>query len=188
MSPARGEGGTCYPVGRRRSRCLRATGVVPEFAAERGLLGSLGGGRRNLLLRAELMFSSSSKPCVLRKGEVASRNLQGFLAGSASSACLSCSVLLGAKVGFASPALSLCFLALQYENPWTIPNILSMARMGLAPVLGYLIVEENFRVALGVFVLAGVTDLGTWCWWSNGGYRGSLTSPGWALSSQCLCI
>lgn len=34
-----------------------------------------------------------------------------------------------------------------------------MARMGLAPVLGYLIVEENFRVALGVFVLAGVTDL-----------------------------
>ncbi|KFR10874.1 Cardiolipin synthase, partial [Opisthocomus hoazin] len=49
--------------------------------------------------------------------------------------------------------------ALQYENPWTIPNILSMARMGLAPVLGYLIVEENFSVALGVFVLAGVTDL-----------------------------
>ncbi|KFV61735.1 Cardiolipin synthase, partial [Dryobates pubescens] len=46
-----------------------------------------------------------------------------------------------------------------YENPWTIPNILSMARMGLAPVLGYLIVEENFNIALGVFVLAGVTDL-----------------------------
>nr|XP_041570787.1 cardiolipin synthase (CMP-forming) isoform X2 [Taeniopygia guttata] len=50
-------------------------------------------------------------------------------------------------------------LAVKYENPWTIPNILSMARMGLAPVLGYLIVEENFNVALGVFVLAGVTDL-----------------------------
>ncbi|XP_074944435.1 cardiolipin synthase (CMP-forming) isoform X2 [Phalacrocorax aristotelis] len=46
-----------------------------------------------------------------------------------------------------------------YENPWTIPNVLSMARMGLAPVLGYLIVEENFNVALGVFALAGVTDL-----------------------------
>ncbi|KFV05453.1 Cardiolipin synthase, partial [Pterocles gutturalis] len=46
-----------------------------------------------------------------------------------------------------------------YENPWTIPNILSMARMGLAPVLGYLILEENFSVALGVFVLAGITDL-----------------------------
>ncbi|XP_071438107.1 cardiolipin synthase (CMP-forming) isoform X2 [Pithys albifrons albifrons] len=58
------------------------------------------------------------------------------------------------------PALALgASLCREYENPWTIPNILSMARMGLAPVLGYLIVEENFDVALGVFVLAGVTDL-----------------------------
>ncbi|XP_034619993.1 cardiolipin synthase (CMP-forming) [Trachemys scripta elegans] len=46
-----------------------------------------------------------------------------------------------------------------YENPWTIPNILSLARIGLAPVLGYLIVEENFNIALGVFALAGITDL-----------------------------
>ncbi|XP_066466952.1 cardiolipin synthase (CMP-forming) [Tiliqua scincoides] len=46
-----------------------------------------------------------------------------------------------------------------YENPWTIPNLLSMARIGLAPVLGYLIVEEDFNIALGVFALAGVTDL-----------------------------
>uniref|UniRef100_K7GGW6 Cardiolipin synthase (CMP-forming) n=1 Tax=Pelodiscus sinensis TaxID=13735 RepID=K7GGW6_PELSI len=46
-----------------------------------------------------------------------------------------------------------------YENPWTIPNILSMARIGLAPVLGYLIVEEDFNIALGVFALAGITDL-----------------------------
>nr|XP_028578035.1 cardiolipin synthase (CMP-forming) isoform X2 [Podarcis muralis] len=46
-----------------------------------------------------------------------------------------------------------------YENPWTIPNLLSMARIGLAPVLGYLIVEENFNIALGVFTLAGITDL-----------------------------
>ncbi|XP_074845440.1 cardiolipin synthase (CMP-forming) isoform X2 [Carettochelys insculpta] len=46
-----------------------------------------------------------------------------------------------------------------YENPWTIPNILSLARIGLAPVLGYLIVEEDFNIALGVFALAGITDL-----------------------------
>ncbi|XP_063172100.1 cardiolipin synthase (CMP-forming) isoform X2 [Candoia aspera] len=46
-----------------------------------------------------------------------------------------------------------------YENPWTIPNLLSMARIGLAPVLGYLIIEEDFNVALGVFALAGITDL-----------------------------
>ncbi|XP_059576221.1 cardiolipin synthase (CMP-forming) isoform X2 [Alligator mississippiensis] len=46
-----------------------------------------------------------------------------------------------------------------YENPWTIPNLLSLVRIGLAPVLGYLIVEEDFNVALGVFTLAGITDL-----------------------------
>ncbi|XP_028927911.1 cardiolipin synthase (CMP-forming) [Ornithorhynchus anatinus] len=46
-----------------------------------------------------------------------------------------------------------------YENPWTIPNFLSLARIGLAPVLGYLIIEEDFNVALGVFALAGITDL-----------------------------
>ncbi|XP_044516642.1 cardiolipin synthase (CMP-forming) [Gracilinanus agilis] len=46
-----------------------------------------------------------------------------------------------------------------YENPWTIPNLLSMTRIALAPVLGYLIIEEDFNVALGVFALAGLTDL-----------------------------
>ncbi|XP_056423801.1 cardiolipin synthase (CMP-forming) [Hyla sarda] len=46
-----------------------------------------------------------------------------------------------------------------YENPWTIPNLLSMTRIGLSPVLGYLIVGEDFNLALGIFVLAGITDL-----------------------------
>ncbi|XP_021010920.1 cardiolipin synthase (CMP-forming) isoform X1 [Mus caroli] len=49
--------------------------------------------------------------------------------------------------------------ASSYENPWTIPNLLSMTRIGLAPVLGYLILEEDFNIALGVFALAGLTDL-----------------------------
>ncbi|XP_051831912.1 cardiolipin synthase (CMP-forming) isoform X2 [Antechinus flavipes] len=53
-----------------------------------------------------------------------------------------------------------CFSSMtQYENPWTIPNLLSMTRIALAPVLGYLIIEEDFNVALGVFALAGLTDL-----------------------------
>lgn len=46
-----------------------------------------------------------------------------------------------------------------YENPWTIPNLLSMTRIGLSPVLGYLIVGEDFNLALGIFILAGITDL-----------------------------
>lgn len=58
-------------------------------------------------------------------------------------------------------AFNLNFVAFvfQYENPWTIPNMLSMTRIGLAPVLGYLIIEEDFNIALGVFALAGLTDL-----------------------------
>ncbi|KAG7465858.1 hypothetical protein MATL_G00158260 [Megalops atlanticus] len=46
-----------------------------------------------------------------------------------------------------------------YENPWTIPNYLCMARIALAPVLGYLIVEQYFHASLGLFALAGATDL-----------------------------
>ncbi|XP_064186926.1 cardiolipin synthase (CMP-forming) [Anguilla rostrata] len=46
-----------------------------------------------------------------------------------------------------------------YENPWTIPNFLCMARIALAPVLGYLIVEQYFHISLGLFALAGATDL-----------------------------
>ncbi|XP_041108573.1 cardiolipin synthase (CMP-forming) isoform X1 [Polyodon spathula] len=46
-----------------------------------------------------------------------------------------------------------------YENPWTIPNFLCMARIGLSPVLGYLIVEKEFNLSLGLFFLAGITDL-----------------------------
>ncbi|KAK2843535.1 hypothetical protein Q7C36_011750 [Tachysurus vachellii] len=46
-----------------------------------------------------------------------------------------------------------------YENPWTIPNILCMARILLSPVLGYLIIEQYFYTSLGLFALAGATDL-----------------------------
>ncbi|XP_032882119.1 cardiolipin synthase (CMP-forming) [Amblyraja radiata] len=56
-----------------------------------------------------------------------------------------------AAAGAGSPEL--------YENPWTIPNLLCMARIGLSPYLGYLIVEEEFNLALGLFTLAGITDL-----------------------------
>ncbi|KAL2099116.1 hypothetical protein ACEWY4_005596 [Coilia grayii] len=46
-----------------------------------------------------------------------------------------------------------------YENPWTIPNFLCMARIMLAPVLGHLIIEGYFHISLGLFILAGATDL-----------------------------
>ena len=49
-----------------------------------------------------------------------------------------------------------CF---QKENVLTIPNLLTMSRIGLTPLLGYLIVQQNYPVACGLFVFAGVTDL-----------------------------
>uniref|UniRef100_A0A1A8HRP2 Cardiolipin synthase (CMP-forming) n=2 Tax=Nothobranchius kuhntae TaxID=321403 RepID=A0A1A8HRP2_NOTKU len=46
-----------------------------------------------------------------------------------------------------------------YENPWTIPNLLCMCRILLAPYLGYLIIHQHFDLSLALFTLAGATDL-----------------------------
>ncbi|KAM5163380.1 cardiolipin synthase (CMP-forming) [Mantella aurantiaca] len=46
-----------------------------------------------------------------------------------------------------------------YENPWTVPNLLSMTRIALSPVLGYCVISQDFHIALGLFGLAGLTDL-----------------------------
>jgi cardiolipin synthase len=45
------------------------------------------------------------------------------------------------------------------EDIWTVPNYLSVVRILLAPVVGVLVVQEEFALALGVLVFAGVTDL-----------------------------
>uniref|UniRef100_A0A7N6AB29 Cardiolipin synthase (CMP-forming) n=1 Tax=Anabas testudineus TaxID=64144 RepID=A0A7N6AB29_ANATE len=50
-------------------------------------------------------------------------------------------------------------ITVNYENPWTIPNLLCMCRILLAPFLGYLIIQQNFDVSLALFTLAGATDL-----------------------------
>ncbi|CAJ0577758.1 unnamed protein product, partial [Mesorhabditis spiculigera] len=41
----------------------------------------------------------------------------------------------------------------------TVPNALCVARIGLTPVIGYLICSSQFTPALGLFVFAGATDL-----------------------------
>lgn len=46
-----------------------------------------------------------------------------------------------------------------YENPWTIPNLLCVCRIMLAPVLGHLIITQHFHLSLALFTLAGATDL-----------------------------
>ena len=45
------------------------------------------------------------------------------------------------------------------ENIFTIPNLLSVSRIALSPVLGYLVLVENYILALGLFSLAGISDL-----------------------------
>ncbi|XP_062285901.1 cardiolipin synthase (CMP-forming) [Scomber scombrus] len=46
-----------------------------------------------------------------------------------------------------------------YENPWTIPNLLCVCRISLAPFLGHLIIQQHFHLSLALFALAGATDL-----------------------------
>ncbi|XP_075926582.1 cardiolipin synthase (CMP-forming) isoform X2 [Petromyzon marinus] len=46
-----------------------------------------------------------------------------------------------------------------YENPWTVPNALCVTRIALSPVIACLVADEEFGLALGLLLLAGVTDL-----------------------------
>uniref|UniRef100_A0A914XDW6 cardiolipin synthase (CMP-forming) n=1 Tax=Plectus sambesii TaxID=2011161 RepID=A0A914XDW6_9BILA len=45
------------------------------------------------------------------------------------------------------------------ENVMTVPNALCVARIVLSPVIGYLVVNGQYTVALGLFSFAGLTDL-----------------------------
>ncbi|KAJ3013118.1 hypothetical protein HKX48_005916 [Thoreauomyces humboldtii] len=45
------------------------------------------------------------------------------------------------------------------ENIYTIPNALTTARMVFSPVIGYLIVNEQFTLALGSLIVAGFSDM-----------------------------
>ena len=46
-----------------------------------------------------------------------------------------------------------------HENIYTIPNILTFSRLVASPVIGYLILHDQHRAALALFVYAGATDL-----------------------------
>lgn len=45
------------------------------------------------------------------------------------------------------------------ENIFTIPNFLCVGRSFLAPYIGYVIVLEQYPLAIGLLVVAGITDL-----------------------------
>ncbi|KAG2207532.1 hypothetical protein INT47_004282, partial [Mucor saturninus] len=45
------------------------------------------------------------------------------------------------------------------EDIYTIPNILTFGRLLAAPAVGYLILQQSYNEALGLFALAGFTDM-----------------------------
>lgn len=46
-----------------------------------------------------------------------------------------------------------------HENIYNVPNILTFSRLVAAPVVGYLIAQDQQLAALSLFVYAAVTDL-----------------------------
>lgn len=45
------------------------------------------------------------------------------------------------------------------ENILTIPNLLCVARSFLSPYIGYVIIQEDYQLAIGLLIFAGITDL-----------------------------
>lgn len=45
------------------------------------------------------------------------------------------------------------------ENILTIPNLLCVGRGILSPYVGYVIVQGHYQMAIGLIVVAGITDL-----------------------------
>lgn len=45
------------------------------------------------------------------------------------------------------------------ENIATVPNLLSLGRIVISPVLGYLVIKHKFTAAFGLFLVAGLSDL-----------------------------
>lgn len=70
---------------------------------------------------------------------------------------------------------------IERENIWTVPNVLCVTRIVFSPYLGYLIVQSDFNLALGLLVVAGVTDvLDGWIartWRSQSSKLGSFLDP-----------
>lgn len=45
------------------------------------------------------------------------------------------------------------------ENVMTVPNLLCVGRAALSPYLAYVVIQQDYRVAMGVLMFAGLTDL-----------------------------
>lgn len=76
---------------------------------------------------------------------------------------------------------------IERENIFTIPNALCVGRIVMSPYLGYLIVQGDFSLAMGLLVAAGLTDLADGFiarnWEGQKSNFGSFLDP---LADKCL--
>ena len=47
----------------------------------------------------------------------------------------------------------------RFENVMTIPNVLTVSRIFMCPVLGHLVISNSYTTALGLLFIAGITDV-----------------------------
>lgn len=45
------------------------------------------------------------------------------------------------------------------ENIYNLPNILTFSRLLTSPIIGYLVLHDQYATAMGLFAVAGLTDL-----------------------------
>lgn len=76
---------------------------------------------------------------------------------------------------------------IERENIFTVPNGLCIARIVMSPYLGYVIVQGDFSLAMGLMVTAGLTDLADGYiarnWKGQKSNFGSFLDP---LADKCL--
>ncbi|XP_011861945.1 PREDICTED: probable cardiolipin synthase (CMP-forming) [Vollenhovia emeryi] len=70
---------------------------------------------------------------------------------------------------------------IERENIWTIPNFLCMGRIVTSPFLSYLILSQDYQIALWLLAIAGLSDLADgWIartWTSQASKLGSFLDP-----------
>lgn len=70
---------------------------------------------------------------------------------------------------------------IEKENIWTVPNLLCIARIVTSPYLSYLILSQDYQIALWLLIIAGLSDLADgWIartWTSQASKLGSFLDP-----------
>nr|XP_033334061.1 probable cardiolipin synthase (CMP-forming) isoform X1 [Megalopta genalis]XP_033334062.1 probable cardiolipin synthase (CMP-forming) isoform X1 [Megalopta genalis]XP_033334063.1 probable cardiolipin synthase (CMP-forming) isoform X1 [Megalopta genalis]XP_033334064.1 probable cardiolipin synthase (CMP-forming) isoform X1 [Megalopta genalis] len=70
---------------------------------------------------------------------------------------------------------------IEKENIWTIPNFLCVGRIVTSPYLSYLILSQDYQVALWLLIIAGFSDMADgWIartWTSQASKLGSILDP-----------